>query len=92
MVNGPAFSMNELEQESAELLPRRETLCVINRLMSHGPAWGGRFHDHWGWGGGWGGWGGWGEPFGFGGGDWGGFGWGEPFGFGYGGFGCGCIL
>jgi hypothetical protein len=56
MFNEPAISMRELELESAELLPSRETLCVSR--MQWFPR--GRFF-----GGGWGGFGGFGgEGFG----------------------------
>ncbi len=36
MTNDLAVSMDELERESAELLPSRETLCVSNYQGSHG--------------------------------------------------------
>jgi hypothetical protein len=100
MFNKPAISMRELELESAELLPSRETLCVTQ--MQWWP--GGRFHrgfrgfrDFGGWGGGigyglegydFGGCGvGYGFPLGFEGGWGGGIGYGlEGYDFG----GCGC--
>ena len=36
MVDQPAVSMRELELESAELLPGRETMFVIKWQLSHG--------------------------------------------------------
>jgi hypothetical protein len=75
MVNETTISMRELELESAQLLPSRETLCV-SQMQWWGPH---RFHR--GFFGGFG----FGEPVGFG---FGGFGF--PVGFGGFGGGCGC--
>ncbi len=80
MFNEPAISTRELELETAELLPSRETLCV-SRMQ---------WFPHRRFFGGWGGWGGFGAPFGFGDCDdqfstFGFGGWGGVEGFGFGG-------
>lgn len=47
MFNKPAVSARELEEESAELLPSRETLQVVT-IQHHpgGPGVGGHHHGH----------------------------------------------
>src|SRR5262249_36813320 len=46
MFNEPAVSMRELELESAELLPSRETLCVTRWHLGHGSDNGYGHHNH----------------------------------------------
>ena len=48
MISKPAVSMRELEEETADLLPSRETLMVIRVNLSHGGGngCGGGHHHH----------------------------------------------
>ena len=45
MSNSPAMSMQELEMESAELLPGRETLCVCTWQPHGGVSFSGGYGD-----------------------------------------------